>query len=184
MNILNYKDEISIFANLITILAFGLAIIAFLNWKKEQKNSKKLDYLMELEDQFVILLHSIKEEYKFFSTMEKCLIDFDKKSQEKKKNLNDYMIDAHEKYKLEETLINNYSKYSLSLVRVKRFLKDIDKDCKSLDYYFLQKLNKKAITLAPKWNDKNNISDEAKEFLGEIRKIEKEVIEYLQKVNK
>jgi len=68
--LLIHKDEISIVANLITILAFVLAIVVFLSWKKEQKFSKKLDYLMELEDSFEVLMYDMKFDFKWFSDLD------------------------------------------------------------------------------------------------------------------
>ena len=38
------KEVINLCSDTVTILAFVLAIIAFLNWKKEHKYAKKLDW--------------------------------------------------------------------------------------------------------------------------------------------
>lgn len=182
--ILCYKDEISLVANIITILAFILAIIAFFNWKKEQKDSKKLDYIMELEDKFEVLIYSIEKEFKFFIDIDNNLIDIEDKDKEYKRQLNDFIKEKHEEYTGNKTLNKDFYEYSLSLVRVKRFIKNIDKDCTILDYFFLQKLNMRAIEVTPKWIDKENISEESKKFLKEIGDIHSEGLEYLQKLYK
>ena len=69
------KELISIFSNITTILAFFIAIWVFFRWKKEHKFSKQLEYIMELEDRFEILMHDVKIEYKWFSDLENNLID-------------------------------------------------------------------------------------------------------------
>lgn len=184
MNILNYKDEISLVANVVTIFAFILAIIAFLNWKKELKDSKKLDYIMGLEDSFEALMYSIKIEFKFFSDMDKNLINIEKESKEYKKQLDNFIKDEFSKYSNSKTIEIDFHEYSISLVRAKRFLNDIDSKCKVLDYYFLKELSLKAIKVTPKWKDKDTISNESEDFLKELIEIHKEGLKYLEKLYK
>lgn len=179
--ILNYKDQISLCANIITILAFILAIIAFFNWRREQKHAKKLDYIMDLEDKLEILMHNIKMEFKWFSDMERNLIDTDNKSSEYKKQLNDFIKDEFQKYKNEQTLEKDFYEYSLALVRVKRFLKNIDEECKVLNYISLKELSEEAITLKPKWINEDTISNESKKYLEKINEMHKEGLACIQK---
>jgi len=165
------KEFISIFSNITTILAFFIAIWAFLRWKKEQKFSKQLEYIMELEDRFEILMRDIRIEYKWFSDLDNNLIDAEKQSQEDKIELNQFIKDEYEKYKITQTIEESFDQYSLSLTRAKRFFKDIEKKCKTLNYDYLKKLSLEGIKLNPKWEDKEAISQEAKEHLEKITKI-------------
>lgn len=179
--ILNCKDEISLIANIVTILAFILAIMAFLNWKKEQKHAKKLDYTMELEDKFEILIRNIEIEFAFFCNIEKILINTDQKSKEYKDRLSDFIKDELQKYKNEQSLGKDFYEYNLALLRVKRFLKNIDTECTALDYPSLKKLNEEAIKLTPKWIDENTISNESNRFLERVHKIHEEGLSHLKK---
>lgn len=180
-NLLTYKDIISLVANIATILAFILAILAFFNWKKEQKNSKKLDYVMELEDSFEVLMHDIRIEFKWFSDLEKNYLDTDKKSKEYKTQLYDFIKNEFVKYQSERTIENSFLNYSLALTRVKRFLNTIDEECPVLDYEYLRKISIEAVELKPKWKDQENISDKTKEFLENFTNIHKKGLNCLQK---
>jgi len=180
-NLLTYKDIISLVANIATVLAFILAILAFFNWKKEQKNSKKLDYIMELEDSFEVLMHDIRIEFKWFSDLEKSCLYTDNKSKEYKTQLDDFIKNKFEIYQSERTIDKSFYYYSLSLTRVKRFLKSIDEECPILDYEYLRKLSIDAVELKPKWKDKDSISDKTKEFLESFTKIHQNGLDCLQK---
>ena len=175
------KEVINLCADTVTILAFILAIFAFFNWKKEQKHAKKLDYILDLEDRFLILLHNIKLEFKWFSDMDRNLIDIDNQSKEYKKQLENFIKAEYEAYKKNELVSKSFDEYSIALFRTKRFIKDIDKECKVLDFNYLKELSLEAIKLTPKWNNKDIFSTESKEFLEKIIKIEEEGINYLQK---
>lgn len=177
---LEFKETINLCADIITILAFILAIIAFSNWKKEQKYAKKLDYILELEDRFLILLHNIKLEFKWFSDMNRSLIDIDNQTKEYKKQLDNLIKAEYEIYKKNELVGKSLNEYSIALFRTKRFIKNIDKKCKVLDFNYLNELSLEAIKLTPKWNDKDSISIESKEFLEKIINIQEEGIKYLQ----
>lgn len=177
---LEFKETINLCADTVTILAFILAIKAFSNWKKEQKYAKKLDYILDLEDRFLILLRNIQIEFKWFSDMDRNLIDIDNQTKEYQKQLNDFLKEEYVIYQKNDLLNKSFDEYSLSLLRTKRFIKDIDKECKVLDFYYLKELNLEAIKLTPKWTDKDNLSTESKEFLEKIIKIQKEGINYLQ----
>ena len=110
--ILEFKETINLFADMVTILAFILAIKAFSNWKKEQKHAKKLDYILNLEDSFIILFHNIKQEFKFFSDMQKNLVDIDNKTEEDKNNI---YISIKKNYEIWEP--NNIEKQLKSIKR-------------------------------------------------------------------
>ena len=178
---LEFKETINLFADMVTILAFILAIKAFSNWKKEQKHAKKLDYILDLEDRFLILLRNIQIEFKWFSDMDRNLIDIDNQTKEYQKQLYDFLKEEYVIYQKNDHLNKSFDEYSLSLLRTKRFIKDIDKECEILDFYYLKELSLEAIKLTPKWNNKDIFSTESEEFLKKIIKIQEEGIKYLQK---
>ena len=178
---LEFKETINLFADMVTILAFILAIKAFSNWKKEQKHAKKLDYILDLEDRFLILLRNIQIEFKWFSDMDRNLIDIDNQTKEYQKQLYDFLKEEYVIYQKNDLLNKSFDEYSLSLLRTKRFIKDIDKECEILDFYYLKELSLEAIKLTPKWNNKDIFSTESEEFLKKIIKIQEEGIMYLQK---
>ncbi len=173
---LEFKETINLCADTVTILAFILAIKAFSNWKKEQKHAKKLDYILDLEDRFLILLRNIQIAFKWSSDMDRNLIDIDNQT----KQFDDFIKAEYEKYTKNELVSKSFDEYNIALFRTKRFIKNIDKECKVLDFYYLNALSSEAITLRPKWNDKDSISIESKEFLERIIKIQEEGIKYLQ----
>ena len=178
---LEFKETINLFADMVTILAFILAIKAFSNWKKGQKHAKKLDYILDLEDRFLILLRNIQIEFKWFSDMDRNLIDIDNQTKEYQKQLYDFLKEEYVIYQKNDLLNKSFDEYSLSLLRTKRFIKDIDKECEILDFYYLKELSLEAIKLTPKWNNKDIFSTESEEFLKKIIKIQEEGIKYLQK---
>ena len=104
---LQVKDVINLYADTVTILAFILAIIVFLNWKKEHKYAKKLDYILNLEDSFIILFHNIKQEFQFFSNMQKNLVDIDNKTNEEKHNIYISIKKNYEIYQHEQLFIKS-----------------------------------------------------------------------------
>jgi hypothetical protein len=175
------KELISTFSNITTILAFFIAIWAFLRWKKEQKYSKQLEYIMEFEDRFEILMRDIKIEYKWFSDLDNNLIDAEKQSQEYKIELNQLIKDEYEKYKITQTIDESFYQYSLSLTRAKRFFKDIEKECETLDYDYLKELSLERIKLNPKWKDKKAISRKAKKHLKKITTIHEKGLTCIKK---
>ena len=175
------KEVINLCSDTVTILAFVLAIIAFLNWKKEHKYAKKLDYILNLEDSFIILFHNIKQEFKFFSDMQKNLVDIVNKTEEDKNNIYISIKKNYEIYLQEQLFSKSLYEYNIALVRIKRFIKDIDKECEVLDFNYLKELNLEGINLTPKWEDKDKISAQSIKFLERINEIEIEGIKYLQK---
>ena len=104
---LEFKETINLFADMVTILAFILAIKAFSNWKKEQKHAKKLDYILDLEDRFLILLRNIQIEFKWFSDMDRNLIDIDNQTKEYQKQLYDFLKEEYVIYQKNDLLNKN-----------------------------------------------------------------------------
>ena len=175
------KELISIFSNITTILAFFIAVYVFFRWKKEQKFSKQLEYIMELEDSFEILMRDIKIDYKWSQDLDYNLSYLDNGNKEEKKQLNNFILNEYEKYKTTQTIEQSFYKYSLSIVRVKRFFKNIDTECEIIDYNNLKKLNTKGNSLSPKWTDKENISEKATEYLRELTEIHENGLSCIQK---
>lgn len=176
----NYKDQISLVSNIVTILAFALAIAAFFNWKREQKNAKKLDYIMELEDIFEILIHNIKTQLKNIYDAQNFLINIDQESKEKREELKISI----EKSQIEKqaALDKIFFEYSLALLKVKRFLKKIDEECTALHISSLDELKKELINIHPIIGvDKETLSNESKIFLQKIKKNHAEGLAHLQK---
>ena len=171
---------ISLVADIITIFAFILAYVEFRRWKEEAKYAKKLEYILDLEDKFEILINDILNDFKFFSDLDKCLIDIDDKSNEYKKQMDSFIKQEFEKYKNNSRISKSFYEYSLALNRVKRFINDIEKQCNKLNYDFLKELNEEAIILTPKWKNENDISEKSKDYLEKIQKIQKNVISYIR----
>jgi len=175
------KDIIGLTSNFVTILAFILAIFAFFHWKKEQKFAKQLDYLMGLEDSFEILMHDIKNQFKWFSDLDRSLIGIKDKDEAYKRELDVRIKDEWGKYKANMTIEHSFYQYSLSLIRVKRFFKDIDRECNDLSFEHLNKLSDEGIRLEPKWKDENSISKNSQEYLEKVTESHKKVRSFLRK---
>lgn len=175
-----FKDVINLCANTVTIFAFILAIFAFFSWKEEQKHAKKLDYILDLEDRFLMLLENIKIEFKWFIDIDRNFIDIDNQTKEYKKQLNDFITAEYAKYKKNELLNKSFDEYNIALFRTKRFIENIDKECEVLDFYYLRELSLEAIKLSPKCKDKDNISIESENFLKKVIRIQEEGINHLK----
>jgi uncharacterized protein YggT (Ycf19 family) len=137
--ILKYKEIINIISDITTIIAFIIAIFTLYRWKKEQKYSKQIDFLMDLEDKFVILIHSILIDFNWFSDMSKDMIDIKNKSDKDKNDLISFWEKRLEEYQNTNQLDNILFEYTLSLSRNKRFNHNIEENCKYLNYQFLKK---------------------------------------------
>ena len=178
------SDTIEVIANLVTILAFPFAVMAFLNWKKALKYERKIGYVMHLEDRFEILMHGIALEFNFFADLDRNLLGSAQMSGEHKSQLCNFIENSYQEYKNKQTLTKDFDEYGLAILQVKRYLENLDKECEVLSYSFLHKLSCEGVSLSPKWIDKNNPSDEPKRFSEKINKAREDGVMYLRKIYK
>ena len=171
----NYDFIFTFIGSVFTVLATLIALYALLTWRRQQKYTILLNYLIELEDNYEILFANYIEEYHWFLKLENTVHEnkIANYANISKKELDKFILDEYNKKKLNNSFVVNGREYELAYLRAKRFFSSIQDDNNLQKSYLDKHISKISDELA-KNNDVENLF---KIFAEEILKIKENAID-------
>ncbi len=144
MNITDLVNYFTIAGALATIVATIIALLAFINWRRQQEYSLQLGLLLDLEDKFIIYIMQNIADFNAFWLASKCIRD----NQDAEKYAVNDAINKHFSETLDkEKSSKAHFEMSLSLIRAERMIPIVKNKCPSI-VEDVENLQKKYINIS------------------------------------